>query len=323
MRNFLARCLVALLFAVVAQEAAAQRYPSGAIRLIVPFPAGGTADLVGRLAAERLSARLGVPVVVENRVGANGNIGTEQVAKAKPDGQVLLLGSSPNLAINPSLYKKPGFDALADFTPVMQLAVAPNVLVVHPVLAASTVRELVAHARAQPEKIRFASGGNGSTGHLALEMLMDSAKIRMLHVPYRGGPQAVTDLIGGQVDALFFTVPTVLPHVQSGRLRAIAVASSQRSAALPDVPTLAEAGVKGVDASPWFGIFVPSATPKSIVDTLASELGSGWQEADVRPKLMALGAEYSALGSEEFSRVLRADLRRWAAAIQRGNVTID
>jgi len=323
MRNVLARCLVVLLVALVASEAAAQRYPNGAIRLIVPFPAGGTADLVGRLAGERLSARLGVPVVVENRVGANGNIGTEQVAKANPDGQTLLLGSSPNLAINPSLYKKPGFDALADFTPVMQLAVAPNVLVVHPSVPATTVRELVAYARAQPEKIRFASGGNGSTGHLALEMLMESAQVRMLHVPYRGGPQAVTDLIGGQVDALFFTVPTVLPHVQSGRLRAIAVASSQRSAALPGVPTLADAGVKGVDASPWFGIFVPSGTPKPVVDRLAAELAAGWQEPDVRPKLMVLGAESSALGSEEFARVLRADLQRWAAAIKRAGVTID
>jgi len=323
MKNFLARMAAAALVAVGSHGAMAQADPAGPIKLIVPFPAGGTADIVARLAGERLGTRLGVPVVVENRVGANGNIGTELAARAAADGHTLLLGSSPNLAINPALYKKPGFDSLKDFAPVLQLAIAPNVLVVHPGLPVTTVEEFIAYARAHPGRLRFASGGNGSTGHLALEMLMDAAGIQALHVPYRGGPQAVTDLIGGQVDALFFTVPTVLAHVQSGRLRALAVASAQRSAALPAVPTLAEAGVKDVEASPWFGILAPAGTPKPVIDRLATELARGWQDNDVRAKLLAQGAEYTSVGPEGFSAILRADLRRWAAAVRRSGVTID
>jgi tripartite-type tricarboxylate transporter receptor subunit TctC len=301
----------------------AQPYPNRPIRLVVPFPAGGTADFVARLAGERLATQLRATVVVENRVGANGNLGTEQVAQAAPDGYTLLLGSTPNLAINPSLYKKLKFDPLKDFVPVVQLAIAPNVLVVHPSVPAPTVAELIRHARAQPGNLRFASGGNGSTGHLAMEMLAGAAQLQVLHVPYRGGPQAVTDLIGGQVDALFFTVPTVLPHVQSGRLRALAVAAPRRSSALPNVPTLAEAGLPGVDASPWFGLLAPAGTPKAIVNRLAIELARSWQDNEVRSKLLLQGAEPSMLNPDGFAQLLRADIKRWAAAVSRSGATID
>lgn len=309
--------------AVPSLPAAAAGFPNGPIKIVVPFPAGGTADFVARLAGERLSQRLGVPVVIDNRVGANGNIGTEAVARADPDGQTLLLGSTPNLAINPSLYRKLGFDPLKDFAPVMQLAVAPNLLVIHPSVPANSVAELVQLAKAKPGSVKFASPGNGSTGHLAMEMLNAAGGTQTLHVPYRGGPQAVTDLLGGQVDALFFTVPTVLPHVKSGRLKALAVAGPQRSSALPDVPTMAEAGMPGVDASPWFGLVAPAATPRPVVERLATELAQAWDDDDVRTRLRNAGAEPLKANPAAFAAVLQADTARWAAAVKRSGATVD
>lgn len=321
-REFSATTFAALA-GLAAAPLRAQSYPNGPIRLIVPFPAGGTADFVARLAGNVLAAQLKASVVVENRVGANGNIGTEAVARAAPDGQTLLLGSTPNLAINPSLYKRAPFDTLRDFTPIAQLAFAPNVLVVHPSVKATSVAELVAFARANPGKLRFASGGNGSTGHLAIELLNLAAGIQTLHVPYRGGPQAVTDLIGGQVDALFFTIPTVLQHVQTGKLRAIALASAQRTTAMADVPTFAEAGLKEVDASPWFGLLAPAGTPAPVVDRLQSELLRAWQDPEIRARLAGAGADQMNNGPQAFAAMLRQDLARWAAAVKRSGASLD
>jgi len=317
------RALLAFAAALATSAHAQTPFPNGPIKLIVPFPAGGTADFVARLAGERLSARLNVPVIVDNRVGVNGNIATEAVARAPADGQTLLLGSTANLVINPSLYKKVNFDTLKDFAPIAMLAAAPNVLVVHPQLKVGSVAELVAAAKARPGTIRFASGGNGSTGHLAGEMFQQATGTQMLHVPYRGGPQAVTDLIGGQVDLLFFTVPTVMPHVHSGKLKALAVTSPKRSAVLPELPTIAEAGVKGFDATPWFGLLAPAATPRPVIDRLAQEIARAWNDEGVKQKLALQGAEAWITTPEQFTTQLKADLARWPEAVKRSGATID
>ena len=303
--------------------AVAATWPNGPIRIVVPFPAGGTADFIARLAGERLAARLQVPVVVDNRVGANGNIATEAVARSVPDGQTLLLGSTGNLTINPALYKRIGFDAQKDFAPVSLLAVSPNVLVAHPSLPVASVAELIALAKAKPGQLKFASGGNGSTGHLAGELFQQAGAVSMLHVPYRGGPQAVTDLIGGQVDLLFFTVPSVLPHVKSGRLKALAITSPGRSAVLPDLPTIAEAGIKGFDASPWFGLLAPSGTPQPVLDRLAREMTAAWRDEEVKAKLAQQGADPVTNTPAEFAALIKADLQRWAEVVRRAGVTLD
>lgn len=315
--------LLALSLSLLTAGAIAQEFPSGPIKLVVPFPAGGTADVIARLAGERLSAQLKVPVIVDNRVGANGNIATDAVARAPADGRTLLLGSTANLTINPSLYKKVNFDTLKDFAPISMLATAPNVLVVHPQLQVSSVAQLIAAAKAKPGQIKFASGGNGSTGHLAGEMFQQAAGIKLLHVPYRGGPQAIIDLIGGQVDVLFFTVPSVMPHVTSGKLTALAITSPQRSPVMPTLPTIAEAGLRDFDASPWFGVLAPSGTPRPVIDRLVAELTQAWQSEDVLAKLAQHGAEPWTTTPEQFTAQLKTDLVRWAETVKRSGATVD
>lgn len=315
--------LVALCLATSSADASAQVFPDGPIKLVVPFPAGGTADVIARLAGERLSAQLKVPVIVDNRVGANGNIATDAVARAPADGRTLLLGSTANLTINPTLYKKVSFDTLKDFAPISMLATAPNVLVVNPQLGVSDVAELIATAKARPGQIKFASGGNGSTGHLAGEMFQQAAGIELLHVPYRGGPQAIIDLIGGQVDMLFFTVPSVMPHVRSGKLKALAITSRHRSQAMPTLPTIAEAGLRDFDASPWFGVLAPAATPRPVIERLAVELTAAWQSEDLLAKLAQQGAEPWTTTPEQFTAQLKTDLIRWSDAVKRSGATVD
>jgi tripartite-type tricarboxylate transporter receptor subunit TctC len=235
----------------------------------------------------------------------------------------LLLGSTANLTINPSLYQRVGFDTLKDFEPISLLAVAPNVLVVNPTLPVRSVAELIALAKTKPGQLRFASGGNGSTGHLAGELFQQAAQVQFLHVPYRGGPQAVTDLIGGQVDLLFFTVPSVLPHVTSGRIKALAVTSPRRSPVLPELPTIAEAGMKEFDASPWFGLLAPAGTPKAVVDRLAQIVATAWNDDEVKAKLAQQGAEPVTNSPAAFAALLKSDLQRWTAAVKRSGVTIE
>ncbi|GAA4355951.1 tripartite tricarboxylate transporter substrate binding protein [Variovorax defluvii] len=319
------RFMLALAASALARTAPAlaETFPNGPIKLVVPFPAGGTADFVARLAGDRLSAQLKVPVVIDNRVGANGNIATEAVARAPADGQTLLLGSTPNLTINPALYKKVNFGTLKDFAPITMLAQAPNVLVVHPSLGVNSVAELIAAAKARPGKILFASGGNGSTGHLAGEMLQHAAGIQLTHVPYRGGPQAVTDLIGGQVQMLFFTVPTVMPHVRAGKLKALAVSSLRRSPVLPDLPTVAESGIPGFDATPWFGLLAPAGTPRAVIDRISLEIAKAWGDEDIKAKLAGQGAEPWTTTPEQFTAQLKADLVRWPEAVKRSGATVD
>ncbi len=298
-------------------------YPDKPIRMIVPFPASGTADIVARLIGAKITEQTGQQVVIENRVGANGNIGTDAVAKSAADGYTVLLGSTPNMVINPALYPKIPFDTRKDFTPVIALGAAPNVLVVHPSVPATNLKDFLAYAKGQPQPLAFASGGNGSTGHLALEMLSEASKVKFSHVAYRGGPQAITDLIGGQVQALFFPAAAVLQHVRSGKLKAIAVASPKRSSVMPDVPTVAEAGYANFDASPWFGFFVPAGTPRAVVEKLQATSIKGLAAEDVRKAFSDQGIEPMGETTEAYTRRVSHDLQRWAEVVQRSGATIE
>lgn len=303
--------------------AAADEYPSRSIRMIVPFPPGGTADIVARTVGARMATILRQPMVIENRVGANGNIGTEAVAKSAPDGYTILAGNTANLIVNPALYASIPFDTLKDFIPVAAVATSANILVVNPTVPASTLAEFLAYAKSRPGQIPFASGGNGSTGHIALEMLQDLGGVKFNHVPYRGGPQAVTDLIGGQVQALFFPVPAVLQHVRSGRLRALATTSPERSAVMPDVPTIAESGIGRFDGSPWFGFFVPAGTPEAVVTRLQRAVADAMATDDVQKTFQGQGIDPRKESGRAFEQLVRADLQRWGEVVRKSGAKVE
>jgi len=287
-----------------------------AVRLIVPFPPAGAIDVIARLLAARLAEAEGRAWVVDNRSGANGNIGVEAVVRAAPDGQTLLMATSATHVINPHLYRRMPFDPLRETTPIAQVATAPNLLVVHPSLGVNSLAELVALARADPGRIDYASGGSGSTGHLATEMLKAAAGIDMTHVPFRGGPAAVIDVLAGRVKVLFFTPPSLMPHVREGRLRALAISSPQRSAVAPEVPTVAESGYPGFEAVAWFGVFGPPALPRALVDEVAARIRGIVQSPDMRARLIERGTEPAFLGPDAFAAALPADSARWAEAVR-------
>jgi tripartite-type tricarboxylate transporter receptor subunit TctC len=295
---------------------AAQSWPAHPIRLIVPFPPAGTTDIVARLVAERLTTALGQTVLVDNRAGAGGIIGADMVAKAAPDGYTLLLGSSGPISISPSLPVKPNYDPQHDFKPVSVIATVPTMLVVNPKLPVKTVADLIAYARAHPGKLNFASTGIGATPHLAGELFKSMAKVDMRHVPYKGSAPALNDLIGGQVDLMFEQVSAALPFAQSGRLRALAVGSERRIAALPDLPSVAESGLPGFDVVSWFGILAPADTPAAIVQRLHDELARIMAQPDIRSKLVALGADPGTSTPEAFKRRIATEIPQWAKIIQ-------
>src|SRR5438552_13835540 len=260
----LQRAALAALRTVCVSGASAQTYPTRPIRLVVPFPAGGTTDILAREVGQRLSMTLGQPVVIDNRPGAAGNIGADLVAKSAPDGYTLLMGTVGTHAINASLYAKMPYDHVKDFAPIILVAGVPNVLVVNPSLPVNSVQELIAYAKANPGKLNFASSGPGTSIHLSGELFKVMAGVQMTHVPYKGSAPALQDLLGGQVQLMFDNLPPSLPHIKAGKLRALAVTSVARSPALPDVPTIAESGLPGFEASSWFGILVPAGTPSAI-----------------------------------------------------------
>ena len=309
-------CAASICISAFAQDT----YPSKPVRIIVPFPAGGVADLVPRIAADKLTKRWGQPVLVENKAGAAGNIGMAEVARSAPDGYTLGLAPTGNLTVNPTLFPNLGFDTRRDLAPVTLLAQSPNVLVVHPSVPAKNFRELVAYAKANPGKLNFASPGEGSGAHLAGELLNQEAGIRTVHVPYKGIAPAVNDLLGGQVQMMFAGISSVIQHVKAGKLVAIAIASPKRSPQLPDVPTVAESGLPGFDVTSWYGIVVRAGTPAAIVEKLRRDMAEAINAPDVQDRLAGLGLEPVGDTPAEFAAVIDAETKKWVAIVQRAGI---
>jgi len=310
------RILIAWACALVASHAGAQVYPTKPIRFIVPFAPGGGADLVARTVGQKLTEALAQPVVIDNRAGAAGVIGADVAAKSPPDGHTLLLGSSGPLAINPSLYAKLPYEAARDFAPVSLVTVMPFLMVVHPTLPVKSVKELIALARARPGQLNYASPGAGATTHLANELFKSMAKIDVTHVPYKGVAPAATDLISGQVQMMSGDLSTLLPHVKSGRMRALAVTSLRRSKLVPEVPTVNESGLRDYAATGWFGVLVPAATPPAVVSRLNGAIVKGVSTDDARTRLGAFGGEVAAGTPEQFAAHIRGEAEKWGKVIR-------
>lgn len=298
-------------------------YPVRPIRLVVPMAAGGNGDIIARLIGQDLGSMLGQPVLIDNKPGAGGNIGADQVAKATADGYTLVLGAVGTHAINASLYQRMPYDIQRDFVPVTMMASVPNVLVVHPSLPVKTVKELIAYGKANPGKLSFASSGAGSSIHLSGEMFKSMAGVDMSHVPYKGSAPALTDLIGGQVQLMFDNLPTSLPHIKSGKLRAIAVTSLTRSPSLPDVPTLAESGLPGFEAGSWFGILAPAGTPRNVVDLLNADIQKSLARGDMQKTLVERGFQPSVKGPEQFQQYIAQEIKKWQTVIKQSGATAD
>ena len=304
-----------LLFLLTAfQTATAQTYPARPVKLVVGFTPGGGVDINARLLAPKLAEYLGQQFVVENRPGAGTNIANEMVAKAPPDGYTLLVNTAA-LAINMSLYSKLPFDALKDFIPISVFSESPNVLVTNAKLPAASVRDLVEMARQTPGKLNYSSAGVGTTQHLAAELFKLRSKTFIVHIPYKGTAPSMTGLIGGEVEMSFANIPAILSHVRTGRLRALAVAGDKRSDLMPEVPTMKEAGVDGVEVTIWYGVLVPAAAPREVVDTLATAVIKAARSPDIRSRLLEQGAEPIGNTPEEFARQLREEVARWSRVV--------
>jgi tripartite-type tricarboxylate transporter receptor subunit TctC len=304
---------------MLAWPAHGQDYPTKSIRLIVPFAPGGGTDLIGRIVAQQMSEALGHQFVVDNRGGAGSVLGSDLASKAAPDGYTLLLGNI-SLAFNASLYRKLPFDAVRDFTPVTLVAVQPNILVIHPGLPAKTLNDFVALARSQPGKLTYASAGTGSGTHLAMELLKLQLKLDIVHVPYKGTGPALTDVIGGQVSSMLSTFASALPHVKTGRLRALGVTSKTRSHATPDVPTLVEAGVPDYEYATWYGLLAPRGAPAAIVDKLAKTAGTILVSEDAKRKFEAQGVDPLVDTPAEFAAYLKSETAKWARVVKEARI---
>src|SRR5688572_2843803 len=313
------RCALAMLFSLAASQAAAQVFPSKPIRLIVPFPAGGSVDAVGRSVAQRLAEYLKQPVVVDNRAGAGGNVGADAVAKAAPDGYTLLI-TTPGLAIARSIYRKLPFDPASDFAPISQLTSTYLILVVHQNVPANSVAELIALAKAQPGKLNYGSSGSGATIHLATELFKISTGTSIVHVPYKGEAPAYTALLGNEVQLTVGPVSGLLPHIKAGRLRALGVSSGTRAPAMPEVPTIAEAGVPGYEFSSWFGLFAPAGTPREVIARLQQEAARAMAQPEVRERLPAMGNEAVGSTSEQFTAKFQAEIAKYAAVVKAAGI---
>ena len=317
----LAAC--SLWLAAAPTTAMAQAWPERNTKFVVPFPAGGVLDVLTRSVAEPLQAASGKTIVVENLPGAAGNIGIQQVARAAADGTTVLFVPQGNITINATLLPNMPFKWERDFTPVTLLAYAHNVLVVHPSVPAKTVAEFVALAKAQPGKLNYASPGNGSSLHLIGELLAREAKLDIVHVPYKGTTQALQDLVGGQVQAMFGAVPTLLPAIKAGQVRALAVTTSRRAEQLPEVPTLAEAGIKGIDVPSWYGVMLPAATPAPLVAKVHAAIAGALAQAPVRDKLLAQGLVPVASAPADFAAQIQRETAVWARIIREGGIKAD
>ncbi|WP_255592439.1 tripartite tricarboxylate transporter substrate binding protein [Bordetella sp. BOR01] len=311
-----AACGAALATLVCAAPASAQSFPQRPITLVVPHSAGGTSDILARTVASEVSKSLGQNIIVDNKGGANGSIAAKTVATAEPNGYTLLLATASTHGINPALYKNLQYDAVKDFTPVTLLATVPNVLVVNKQVKATNVQELIAEIKANGNAFNMASAGAGTPGHLAGEMFKQRAGLDFVHVPYKGGSPALADLIGGQVQFLFTTIPGAMPHIKADTLRALAVTSPRRSPALPDLPTMAESGLPGFQAISWHGIVAPAGTPAATVDLLNQAFAKALASPEVRQRLMEEGAEAANLGKDEFGAFIQSEIAAWAEAVK-------
>ena len=316
--------LAALALAVAAPFTAyAQAYPAKPITVIVPFAAGGTTDILARVIGQALNKELGQSVIVDNRAGAGGNIGAQLAAKAAPDGYTLFMGTVGTHAINQSLYKKMPFDPVKDFAPLTRVAMVPNLLVAHPSKPYKTVKELIAYAKANPGKVNFGSSGSGSSIHLSGELFNALAKVDMVHVPYKGSAPAVSDLIGGQIDIMFDNMPSAIQHVRAGKLRPLAVTTARRAPELPEVPTIAEAGVPGYEATSWFGMFAPAGTPAPVVARLNGALVKVLADPEVKKKLAEQGAEPYSEKPEQFAEFIRKETAKWSKVVKDSGASAD
>ena len=312
--------VAALLLA--ADEASAQSYPTRSIRLVAPSTPGDAPDVIARLVAERLSTALGQQVVVENRPGTGGVVGSEVVAKAPPDGYTLIMGNAGSHGINAAVYSSLPYNILKDFAPVSQIAIAPNIFVVNPELPVRTIPEFIAYAKARPGQLSYASGGNGSSSHMSMELLKSMAGIDVVHVPYKGSTPALTDVIGGQVAVMSVNMPPAVPHVKAGKLRALAVTTRTRTPSLPDLPTVGET-LPGYETVAWFGVLAPTGTPKEIVNRLATELGRIARSPDMRERLAGMGAEPVGGTPDEFAAVMARDIAKWTTLAKSVGIKID
>jgi tripartite-type tricarboxylate transporter receptor subunit TctC len=313
-----------LFFSVVAVASAetADTYPNRPVRLIVGFTAGGTTDTMARLIAKELSTRLGQVFIVDNRPGANGNLGTSQVVQSAPDGYTLLLATISN-ATNASMYRNLPFDIQRDLVPVASLGIVPNVIVVPAASPFKSLEEYVAFARRNPGKLTYASAGSGSSTHLSGELFKSMAKVDLLHVPFKGSAPALTDLLGGQVDSMFDNLPASLPHIASGRLRALAITSPTRTALLPEVPTVAERGFTGYEAYSWTGMMAPKGTPDAVIQKLSASISKALSDPAVVAQMGRIGATPMQRGPGDFGGFVRDEIKKWAAIIQRTGATVD
>lgn len=316
-------CVLASLTLLLAGPTQAQTYPDKPVRIVMPFAPGGLTDNVVRVAAAKLAERLGQQVIIDSRPGANGNIGTQIVAQSAPDGYTLLAGFQGTLVINPFIYSKLPFDSMADFAPITILGDGTLILVAHSSVAANNIRELIALAKSKPGALSFASTGTGSTSHLTGELLKQRAGIDMVHIPYKGGGQAVGDAIGGQVPLLFTSVSTVTQHIKAGKLKALGVSSARRSNALPEVPTFIENGLPEFVASSWIGLLAPAKTPRAIIDRLYRDTAAALQTPEVRDRYAMLGIDPVGNTPEQFREQIRTDLVRWEKVVRQAKIQIE
>jgi tripartite-type tricarboxylate transporter receptor subunit TctC len=312
----------ATLALAIAAEGQAPTYPDRPIRIVVPFAVGGIADTFGREIGKKLTEAWGQPVLIETRTGAGGNIGADLVAKSPPDGYTLVIGSIGTHAVNLSLLASMPYDPVKDFTPIVHLLDAEGLLVVNPAIEATTVPQLITLARAEPGKLSYGSGGLGTTGHLAGELFKAMNKVDIVHVPYKGNVPAITDLLGGQTSMAFATMPTVLPHVRAGKLRALAVLSATRSQALPDLPTVAES-VPGFEVSNWIGLFGPAGVPPAVVAKLNAAVQTIMNSAEMQKRLETEGAKFVPMSPEQFAAFQKAEITKWAKTIKEANIKVD
>ena len=323
-----ARWLIVVIVCAFLAPAQAQTWPSKPVRIVVPFPPGGTTDIVARSIGVELQRMWQHAVVIENRPGAGGNIGADLVAKAAPDGYTLLMGTVGTHAINKALFDQSGakmpFDPAKDFVPITLAAGVPNVMVINPKLPVNTVAEFIAYAKARPGQLNMASSGNGTSIHLSGELFKTVTGVYMVHFPYRGSAPAVTDLIAGNMNVMFDNLPSALPHIKSGRLKALAVTSRTRSPALPDVPTIEQAAsLKDFDASSWFGLFAPAGTPRPIVDKIQGDVAKALAVPEVRERFVAQGAEPGGNTPEQFSAFIKGEIEKWARVVKVSNARVD
>jgi tripartite-type tricarboxylate transporter receptor subunit TctC len=317
------RLIAAIALASIATLAQAQAWPSKPIKWVVPFAPGGTTDILARTVGEKLAVALGQPVIIENKPGAGGGVGAEYTAKAAPDGYTIMGGTISTHAINASLYKDLPYDPVKDFVAITLIARVPNMLVVNTAVPAKDVKELIALLKANPNKYSFASSGNGTSQHLSGELFKSMSGTEMQHIPYKGSPPALQDVMGGQVTMTFDNITTAWTLAKAGKLRALAVTTAKRSSIAPDVPTLAESGVPGFEVGSWQGVFAPAGTPPAIVKRLNAEIVKALNLPDVREKLGALGAEIVADSPEEFSALVKSEVVKWADVVKKSGAKVD